>query len=63
MARRPNIEKERVLSQEDIKHLQHNLAHLSLDAVREFYQRAYRECELIGGNFPTPLPIQQLVKA
>jgi hypothetical protein len=39
VARRPNVEKERVLSQEDIKYLQHNLAHLSLDAVREFYQR------------------------
>jgi hypothetical protein len=63
MARRPNFEKERVLSREDIEQLRHNLAHLSMEAVRGFYERAYRDCQIIGRHFPTPVAIQQLVQA
>jgi hypothetical protein len=63
MARRPSFEKERMLGQEDIKHLQENLAHLSLDAVRDFYEKAYRDCRITGRDFPSPLSMQQLVQA
>ena len=36
-----------MLSEESLKELRHNLAHLSLPAVREFYERAYQDCRLI----------------
>jgi uncharacterized protein YqeY len=63
MARRPTVENERVLSREDIKQLRDNLAHLNESGVRDLYQRAHRECALIGSNFPDALSIQQLVQA
>jgi hypothetical protein len=44
MARRPDREKEEILSEKDLKELRCNLAHLSLSAVQEFYQRAYQDC-------------------
>jgi hypothetical protein len=62
MARRPRVE-ERILSAEDLKQLQENLARLSESGVRELYLRAHRECALIGGHFPDPVSIQQLVQA
>lgn len=47
MARRPDREKADILSEKDLKDLRHNLAHLSLGAVRDFYEQAYRDCRLI----------------
>ena len=63
MARRPIFGKERVLSREDLKQLQDNLAHLSESGVRDLYLRAHRECALVGSNFPDAVSIQQLVQA
>jgi len=40
MARRPDREKVDILSNKDVKELRHNLAHLSLSAVRDFYDQA-----------------------
>jgi hypothetical protein len=61
MARRPRIE--RVLTEEDLKQLQENLAHLSEPGVRELYMRAHRECSLIGQHVPDAVSMQQLVQA
>jgi hypothetical protein len=36
MARRPNRERQEVLSEKDLKDLRYNLAHLSVAAVRNF---------------------------
>ena len=41
MARRPDPEKAEKLTEEDLKELRHNLAHLSVTAVRDFYEQAY----------------------
>jgi hypothetical protein len=60
MARRTRIE--RVLTPEDLKQLQENLAHLSEPGVRELYMWAHRECSLIGQHVPDAVSIQQLVQ-
>ena len=41
-----------MLSEKDLKELRHNLAHLSLGAVRDFYEQAYRDCRLIYSRLP-----------
>jgi hypothetical protein len=62
MARRPDRGKAEVLSQQDLKELRHNLAHLSVTAVRGFYERAYQDCRLIYDRLPTPRQMQTLVQ-
>ena len=62
MARRPDGEKAEVLSEKDLKELRYNLAHLSLSAVREFYERAYQDCQLVYNRLPSPRKIQTLVQ-
>ncbi len=65
MARRPDLgKKEEIWSVEDLKEISRNLAVLSEPAVREFYQRAYRECAMINSStFPRARAIQELVQA
>jgi hypothetical protein len=62
MARRPGREKVEVLSENDLKELRHNLAHLTLSAVRDFYEQAYRDCRLIYTRLPSPRQMQTLVQ-
>jgi hypothetical protein len=62
MARRPDREKLDVLSEKDLEQLRHNLAHLSLGAVRDFYDQAYRDCRLIDSRLPSPRQMQTLVQ-
>jgi hypothetical protein len=62
MARRPDREKEEILSEKDLKVLRYNLAHLSVSAVQEFYERAYQDCRLIYNRLPSPRKIQTLVQ-
>jgi hypothetical protein len=62
VARRPNLDKPEILSQKDLEELRHNLAHLSITAVREFYERAYRDCRMIYNHVPSPKQIQTLVQ-
>src|ERR1017187_845043 len=45
-----------------LKQLRHNLAHLSLDGVRQFYERAFEDCRLIYNRLPSPRRIQTLVQ-
>jgi hypothetical protein len=63
MARRPDREKHEVLSENDLKELRHSLAHLSVTAVRDFYERAYQDCRLVYNRLPSPRQMQTLVQA
>ena len=40
-----------MLSKENLEELRHNLAHLSLPAVRNFYDQAYQDCRLFMTAF------------
>lgn len=39
-----------------------NLAHLSIAAVWDFYEQAYRDCRLIYNRLPSPKQLQTLVQ-
>jgi hypothetical protein len=63
MARRPELGKEKIWSREELKEIAQNLAHLGMNGVREFYERAYRECHLTSRDFPPARAVQELVQA
>ena len=65
MARRPEIgRKEQIWTREDLREIMHNLSLLSEHGVREFYERAYRECRIINRQtFPPARAVQELVQA
>ena len=64
MARRPDLNpQEEVLSSEDLKELGNSLAHLSVSAVRDFYERAYNRCRITSRDFPPARAVQELVQA
>lgn len=65
MARRPDLgKKEETWTRDDLKEIMHNLSLLSEQGVREFYQRAYRECNIINSRtFPPARAMQELVQA
>jgi hypothetical protein len=62
MARRPDRDKAEILSEKDLTELRHNLAHLSIQAVRDFYEQAYGDCRLVYHRLPSPKQIQTLVQ-
>jgi uracil-DNA glycosylase len=65
MARRPNREEEEeeeILNDNYLKELRYNLAHLSVSAVRDFYEQAYKDCRLVYTRLPSPKKIQTLVQ-
>jgi len=62
MARRPDEREKEMLSEENLKELRYNLAHLSVPAVREFYEKAYQDCRLIYSRVPSPKQMQTLVQ-
>lgn len=62
MARRPDKREAEILSEEHLREIRYNLAHLSLPAVRGFYEKAYQDCRLIYNRVPTPKQIQILVQ-
>jgi len=62
MARRPDTEKHEKLTQKDLDELRYNLAHLSVDAVRRFYERAYEDCRMIYDRLLSPKQMQTLVQ-
>jgi len=62
MARRPDQREAEMLSEENLSELRRNLAHLSLLAVRDFYEVAYRDCRLIANHLPSPRQMQTLVQ-
>jgi hypothetical protein len=65
MARRPDSgTKEEIWTREDLKEILRNLSLLSEHGVREFYERAYRECRIINSHtFPPARAVQELVQA
>lgn len=65
MARRPDPDKrEEVLSREHLDELARNLSHLSMNAIVDFYQRAYRDCRIVNSHtFPPARAVQELVQA
>ena len=62
MARRPDNREIEILSEKHLRELRDNLAHLSLPAVRDFYEKAYQDCRLIYSRVPSPKQIQTLVQ-
>lgn len=62
MTRRPDSRKSEVLSEKELKELRYNLAHLSVTAVRDFYERAYQDCRLVYNRLPSPRQMQTLVQ-
>jgi hypothetical protein len=62
MARRPDREKADILTENDLKDLRHNLAHLSVGGARDFYEQACRDCRLIYSRMPSPRQMQTLVQ-
>ena len=62
VARHPDKREAEMLSKEHLAELRHNLAHLSLPAVRDFYEQAYQDCRLIYGRLPSPRQMQTLVQ-
>jgi hypothetical protein len=62
MARRHDRDHPDVLSKKDLNEVRYNLAHLSVGAVREFYERAYRDCRLIYIRVPSARQMQTLVQ-
>jgi hypothetical protein len=63
MARRPDLGEEKFWTREDLKGIAHNLALLSVQGVRDFYERAYRECRISERDFPQARAVQELVQA
>jgi len=51
-----------MLTEDDLKKLRDTLAHLSVSAVQDFYERAYRDCRFVYKPLPTPRQIQTLVQ-
>jgi hypothetical protein len=63
MARRPDLRRDDVLSERDLKELQRRLALLSPQHVEDFYREAHRSCCLQEGRFPSARSVQGLVQA
>jgi hypothetical protein len=61
MARRPGSEKPEIFTEKDFDDLRHNLAQLSIDAVRHYYERAHGDCRTIYDRLPSPKQMQTLV--
>jgi len=62
MARRPDQREVEMLSKENLDEIRRNLAHLSIDAVRRFYERAHEDCRMIYDRLPSPKQMQTLVQ-
>jgi len=63
MTRPPDLGEEKIWTREELKQIAHNLALLSVNGVREFYERAYRECRISARDFPPARAVQELVQA
>ena len=61
MARRPDSSRDKFFGREELKEMARNLSFLSEHAVREIYQRAYRDCQIVNSQLPTAKAMQELV--
>ena len=62
MARRPDPRDREILSKKHLDELRYSLAHLSLPAVKQFYEQAYQDCRMIYDRLPSPRQMQTLVQ-
>ena len=62
MAHPPESKKPEIFTRKDLDELRYNLAHLSLDAARRFYERAHEDCRMIYDRLPSPKQMQTLVQ-
>ena len=62
MSRPPDPREVEMLTKENLAERRHNLAHLSIDAVRRFYERAHEDCRMLYDRLPSPKQIQTLVQ-
>lgn len=51
-----------ILNADEVKQVRHQIAHLSPDGVRQFYERAFEECRLIYTRVPSPRKMQTPVQ-
>jgi len=63
MARRPNHGNAEALSEEDLKEVRHNPAHVNAFAVRDFHERRYCERRRLYDHTPTVKQMQLLVQS
>ena len=63
MARRPEMRREEILTEENLKELRRHLALQSPVRVEDFYNAAHRACLLREGDFPSAGAMQRLVTA
>jgi hypothetical protein len=63
MARRPDFGGEKFFSREDLKAMARSMSFLSESAIRDIYQRAYRDCQIVNSKIPTARAVQELVQA
>jgi hypothetical protein len=61
MARRPFRDKEEILTEEQLKRIQNDMALLNQPAVEERYEKAWQDCRLIYKRFPSARSMQLLV--
>jgi hypothetical protein len=63
MSRRADqFEETRPFSPKELGELRRTLAWLSLQSLREFYERTHRDCGMVFNKLPTPKRIQTLVQ-
>src|ERR1700704_4326788 len=66
MAGRPDRGKEEILTEEQLKQLRHNLAHLSPQHVQDFYERTHQDCRMVNGRPPGDaaygVPISKIIE-
>jgi len=54
--------KPEIFTQKDLDELRYNLTHLSVAAVRRFYERAHEDCKMVYDRLPSPKQMQTLVQ-
>ncbi|HEY4904757.1 MAG TPA: hypothetical protein VIH89_14890 [Candidatus Sulfotelmatobacter sp.] len=62
MARRPNRGNAEALSEEDLKEVRHNPAHVKAFAIRDFHERSYGARRRLYDHMPTLKQTQMLVQ-
>lgn len=63
MARRPEINKEDVLTRQELNALAQRLTESNLSGIESFYRSAHHKCSLQPRWLPSPRCIQELVQA
>jgi hypothetical protein len=54
---------DRPMTEQELEQLRQNVARLSEDGLKRFYQQAWKDCEIRGDRLPAAKAVQQLVQA